>query len=140
MTPPEPIEVSNVESNKISKNKIAAAKNSLTPNTQRDTPPIAPRTSSNGALMSLESLKPPPPPPKIPVRVKGSSVSARTEIISELKDMFVKRGLVTRWSYYILLNILKIKFYFQTTHLFNILDKYTLGIVKKYAKKNIFTL
>ena len=96
MTPPEPIEVSNVESNKISKNKIAAAKNSLTPNTQRDTPPIAPRTSSNGALMSLESLKPPPPPPKIPVRVKGSSVSARTEIISELKDMFVKRGLVTR--------------------------------------------
>ena len=57
---------------------------------------MAPRTPDINGFVTLESLKPPPPPPKLPVRVNGSFISARSEIISELKDMFVKRGLVTR--------------------------------------------
>jgi len=93
---PETIEINHAESNKISKNKIVAPKTSLTPHTQVDTPPVAPRTPHDSGFVTLESLKPPPPPPKPPVRVNGSSASARSEIISELKDMFVKRGLVTR--------------------------------------------
>ena len=96
MTAPEPADTKNVESQKISKNKIIAAKTSLSSNTQVETPPMAPHTLQDNGFVTLESLKPPPPPPKIPVRVNGSLASARSEIISELKDMFVKRGLVTR--------------------------------------------
>ena len=57
---------------------------------------MTPRTPDINDFVTLESLKPPPPPPKLPVRINGSSASARGEIISELKDMFVKRGIVTR--------------------------------------------
>jgi len=96
MITPESTEIKNAEGNKITKNKIIAAKTSLSSNTQVGTPPVAPRTPQNSGFVTLESLKPPPPPPKTPVRINGSSTSARSEIISELKDMFVKRGLVTR--------------------------------------------
>ena len=96
MIAPESADIKNVESHKISKNKIIAAKTSLSSNTQMETPPVAPRTPQNSGFVTLESLKPPPPPPKTPVRIDGSFASARSEIISELKDMFVKRGLVTR--------------------------------------------
>ncbi|MBY9009002.1 MAG: 50S ribosome-binding GTPase [Candidatus Lokiarchaeota archaeon] len=96
MKPPETGEIKNGEGDKISNNKIVAAKTALSSNTQVETPPVAPRTLDNSGFATLESLKPPPPPPKPSVRVGGSSASARSEIISELKDMFVKRGLVTR--------------------------------------------
>jgi len=96
MNLPESSEIKNTESQKISKNKIIAAKTSLSSNTQVETPPVAPRTPHSSGFVTLESLKPPPPPPKPPVRINGGSGSARSEIISELKDMFVKRGLVTR--------------------------------------------
>lgn len=96
MNSPEPAEIKNRESNKISKNKIIAAKSSLSSNTQVGTPPVAPHAPQKNGFVTLEALKPPPPPPKPPVRINGSSASARSEIISELKDMFVKRGLVTR--------------------------------------------
>jgi GTPase SAR1 family protein len=96
VTAPDSTERKNNESHKISKNKIIAAKTSLSSNTQMETPPVAPRTPQNSGFVTLESLKPPPPPPKTPVRIDGSFASARSEIISELKDMFVKRGLVTR--------------------------------------------
>ncbi len=90
MNAPESEEVENAEGNKITKNKIIAAKTSLSSNTQVGTPPVAPRTPQNSGFVTLESLKPPPPPPKTPVRINGSTASARSEIISELKDMFVK--------------------------------------------------
>jgi small GTP-binding protein len=93
---PKTFEANHAENHKISNIKIVAAKTSLSSNERVETPPVAPRTDSNSSLTSLESLKPPPPPPKIPVRVDRGSASARSEIISELKDMFVKRGLVTR--------------------------------------------
>ncbi len=96
MVPPETIEVDHAESLKTSKNKIVAAKTSLSSNIQVKTPPVAPRTPHNSGFVTLEALKPPPPPPKAPVRANGSIASARSEIISELKHMFVKRGLVTR--------------------------------------------
>ncbi len=96
MTAPESTEIKNAEGNKITKNKIIAAKTSLSSSTQVRTPPMAPHTPQNSGFVTLEALKPPPPPPKTPVRINGSSLSARSEIISELKDMFVKRGLVTR--------------------------------------------
>jgi small GTP-binding protein len=96
MTAPESTEIKNAEGNKITKNKIIAAKTSLSSSTQVRTPPMAPYTPQNSGFVTLEALKPPPPPPKTPVRINGSSSSARSEIISELKDMFVKRGLVTR--------------------------------------------
>ena len=57
---------------------------------------MAPRTPDINGFVTLESLKPPPPPTKLPVRINGSSALARSEIISEFKDIFVKRGLVTR--------------------------------------------
>ena len=96
MISPESADIKNNESHKILKNKIIAAKTSLSSNTQMETPPVAPRNPHKSGFVTLESLKPPPPPPKLPVRVNGSFISARSEIISELKDMFVKRGLVTR--------------------------------------------
>ncbi len=89
-------ELRNNESLKISKNKIVAAKSSLSSNKLEETPPMAPSTPNGSGFVTLESLKPPPPPPKIPARINSSSGSARSEIISELKDMFVKRGLVTQ--------------------------------------------
>jgi len=95
MTMPESSEIINAENHKISKNIIIAAKTSLSSNTQVETPPMAPHTPYDSGFVTLESLKPPPPPPKPPVMINGSSASARSEIISELKDMFVKRGLVT---------------------------------------------
>ena len=96
MIAPESADIKDAENQKISKNKIIAAKSSLSSNTQVETPPMAPHTPNNSGFVTLDSLKPPPPPPKTPVRINGSTASARSEIISELKDMFVKRGLVTR--------------------------------------------
>jgi len=46
MIAPEPTEIRNVESKKISKNKIIAAKTSLSANTQVKTPPVAPSLSN----------------------------------------------------------------------------------------------
>ncbi len=93
---PEALEKERVESEKISTEKIKAAKASLTSGFQKETPPLAPQLVAENSFVTLESLKPPPPPPKIAVGVGSSSGSARSEIISELKDMFIKRGLVTR--------------------------------------------
>ena len=96
MIAPESANIKIAESQKISKNKIIAAKTSLSSSIQNKNPPMAPRAPHNSILVSPESLKPPPLPPKPSVRLNGSFGSVRTEIISELKDMFVKRGLVTR--------------------------------------------
>jgi len=93
---PETFEKKRVESEKISTEKIKAAKAALSSDSQKETPPIAPQLVVENSFLTLESLKPPPPPPKIAVGAGSSSGSARREIISELKDMFIKRGLVSR--------------------------------------------
>ncbi len=94
--PPSASENDSIESNKISQKKIIKAKESLSSLSQKETPPIAPKSANEDGFITLESLKPPPPPPKFIEGVGGISGSARSVIISELKDMFVKRGLVTR--------------------------------------------
>jgi len=93
---PEVLKEKRGESEKISTEKIKAAKASLSSSSQKETPPMAPQLVAENSFVTLESLKPPPPPPKIAVGAGSSSGSARREIISELKDMFVKRGLVSR--------------------------------------------
>ena len=50
--------------------------------------------NSKGSL-ELDKLKPPPPPPKVVSSPQNYSIKpSRKEIISELKEIFVKRGIV----------------------------------------------
>ncbi len=96
MKVPESTERKKKENQKTSRNNIIAAKSSLSSNTQAEVPPVAPRIPQNSGSVTIESLKPPPPPPPPPpVRMSGSSRSPRTDVISELKELLVKRGLVT---------------------------------------------
>ena len=96
MKVPESTERKKKENQKTSRNNIIAAKSSLSSNTQAEVPPMAPRIPQNSGSVTIESLKPPPPPPPPPpVRMSGSSRSPRTDVISELKELLVKRGLVT---------------------------------------------
>jgi GTPase SAR1 family protein len=99
LTPPETQDEKPKKSKKITESKIKDAKNSLQSRskTPDDTiPPIAPKNESQEGLLKLESLKPPPPPPKIVKPEIDSRSSQRSQVISELKEMFTKRGLVTR--------------------------------------------
>ncbi len=96
ITAPESIEKENAESDKITTKKIKSVKASLSVTSQKATPPIAPQSVAKQSFVTLDSLKPPPPPPKITMGTGSNSGPARREIISELKDMFVKRGLVSR--------------------------------------------
>ena len=81
---------------KITEVKIKDAKNSLSATSTSSTPPLAPKKESIDILVSLSSLKPPPPPPKIQNSEFESKQNQRSLVISELKDMFMKKGLVTR--------------------------------------------
>lgn len=84
------------ETKKITKDQIIEAKSKLSTGTSQkeDTskPPIAPRPND----ITLNMLKPPPPPPKITSNTELGHENVRAQVITELKDMFVKRGLVTR--------------------------------------------
>ena len=84
------------ESKKITKNKIIEAKSKLSTEMIKkeeiNKPPMAPQPNE----ITLNMLKPPPPPPKNISPSKGGNENIRAEVISELKDMFLKRGLVTR--------------------------------------------
>jgi len=95
MPPDTTVEINN-KVEKIDETKIKDAKNSLLQTTPSFTPPIAPKKELNDTLISLNSLKPPPPPPKIVRSEDGSKQNQRSLVISELKEMFMKRGLVTR--------------------------------------------
>ncbi|MFX1311367.1 MAG: ADP-ribosylation factor-like protein [Promethearchaeota archaeon] len=63
-------------------------------------PPVAPKITSKQKTISIESLKPPSPPlpPKISFSGNIRSTTPRSQILSELKDMFLKRGLINRYD------------------------------------------
>lgn len=92
-------------SEKIDKKTINEIKNALEPVSKSETyikslespmesskPPIAPKKN----FFSLEDLKPPPPPPKLSNNKEIAGESVRFQIISELKDIFKQRGLISR--------------------------------------------
>ena len=95
---PKPTEESNElkKVKKITPNKIVEAKAKLSKDitTEKDLskPPIAP----NPNQITLNMLKPPPPPPKITTKVETEHDNVRAQVITELKDIFMKRGLVSR--------------------------------------------
>jgi GTPase SAR1 family protein len=81
---------------RITTEKIIEAKSKLSAEIvpERDTnkPPMAPMLNQ----VTLNMLKPPPPPPKISPKEERGQETVRTQVITELKDMFIKRGLVSR--------------------------------------------
>jgi len=81
---------------RITTDKIKKAKESLSAASDPSKPPIAPRKTTPQTLIKLESLKPPPPPPMLISSKELTIQNQRSQIISELKDIFKKRGLVTR--------------------------------------------
>ena len=79
--------------------KLKNAKKSLDTNFEsspKDIPPIAPPKVAQNTIINLESLKPPPPPPKVSHLEVDSRLNKRSQVISELKEMFMKRGLVAK--------------------------------------------
>jgi GTPase SAR1 family protein len=96
---PETREENKKETKKVTANKLKDAKKSLEISSkanQATIPPVAPQKVPQNSILKLESLKPPPPPPKIIKPEVDSVLSQRSQVISELKEMFTKRGLVTR--------------------------------------------
>ncbi|MFX1593459.1 MAG: hypothetical protein ACFFCL_12280 [Promethearchaeota archaeon] len=108
--PPKPLsthqsrqfsEKNTINNEKLTSDKIKEIKASLKSTSQLpqklNVPPSAP-SSPIDYVTNINSLKPPPPPPQISSNVNDKSLPKRTEIISELKEMFVKRGLVTQYD------------------------------------------
>jgi small GTP-binding protein len=95
LTKPEEVRGDQKLEKKITKNEIKEKKASLTPANDLNNPPMAPKIQQK-SILSLESLKPPPPPPKVSIKESRSFENTRTQVISELKEMFIKRGLATR--------------------------------------------
>jgi len=86
---------------KLTSEKIKEIKASLKsepqiPQKPSGRPTVPAPIKQNG--ITINSLKPPPPPPKIPTNRNMQSLPKRTEIISELKEMFLKRGLTSRYD------------------------------------------
>ena len=108
--PPKPLTTHpslKLEEKKIAKDKkltieeLKKVKASLESNSQisnkASSPPKAPLTNPKQDEINLNSLKP-PPPPKISISGNIRSTSVRGQILSELKEMFMKRGLVNRYD------------------------------------------
>lgn len=89
-----------IKEKKIPDNKLNKIKNSLKSKTQlsqiSESPPTAPTPLKQQE--SINSLNPPPPPPLNTANDNIKSFPKRTELISELKEMFVKRGLTTHYD------------------------------------------
>jgi hypothetical protein len=87
---------------KLSIDELKNVKSSLKPKSNNlntiSKPPTAPTSKKTNIKLDINSLKPPPPPPKIKENVDIKSTSVRGQIISELKEMFVKRGLTNRYD------------------------------------------
>lgn len=96
LVPPDAAGEKARDDKKITEVKIKDAKKSLSATSTPSIPPLAPKKESIDTLVSLSSLKPPPPPPKIQNSEFESKQNQRSLVISELKDMFMKKGLVTR--------------------------------------------
>ena len=73
-------------------NKPVTYTKSLESNMESSKPPIAPKKN----FFSLEDLKPPPPPPKLLKNKEIAGEAVRFQIISELKDIFKQRGILSR--------------------------------------------
>jgi GTPase SAR1 family protein len=106
--PPKPLKslpippLKEEEKEKMTSGKTKKVNESLTVLTINPTnvisPPMAPATVVNENNIDLKALRPPPPPPKI-VNEDLNLSSARIQILSELKDIFKKRGLVSQYSF-----------------------------------------
>lgn len=94
---------------KLTNKKVQEVKTSLKQNSQLQNnisappiaPPITPCFGVIGGSIDLKSLHPPSPlpaPPKISSRGNIGSSTPRKEIITELKEMFLKRGLAQRYD------------------------------------------
>ncbi len=90
-----------VKDGKLTTKKLEKAKPSLKSKTPlpkiSSSPPNAPPPPKQEEI-DLDSLKPPPPPPKISISGNIRSTSPRGEVLTELKEMFLKRGLVNRFD------------------------------------------
>ena len=90
----EPTESKTTE--KITSKKIIEAKEKLSKDQTSEVdiskPPIAPGPNQ----ITLNMLKPPPLPPKITTKAETGHDNVRAQVITELKDIFLKRGLVSR--------------------------------------------
>ena len=86
---------------RLTSEKINKVKTSLKLNSQIDQessiPPSAPKLPKENVI-NINALKPPPPPPQTSPNITYKSLPKRSEIVSELKEMFVKRGLVTQYD------------------------------------------
>ena len=84
------------EKKRITKDKIIEARSKLS--TEKNEiedirkPPMAPQINK----ITIDMLRPPPPPPKVSSNIESGTENVRTQVISELKDMFLKRGLVSK--------------------------------------------
>lgn len=96
LVPPDAADEKAKDEKKITGVKIKDAKKSLSSTSTPITPPLAPKKESINTLVFLNSLKPPPPPPKILKPEFESKQNQRSLVISELKEIFMKKGLVTR--------------------------------------------
>jgi len=96
LVPPDIADEKVKNTEKITESKIKDAKKSLSSSSTLSTPPLAPKKESTNTLISLNSLKPPLPPPKILKSEVESKESQRSLVISELKEMFMKKGLLNR--------------------------------------------
>lgn len=94
-----PLDSQGEKNKKLTADKLKNAKKSLDTNFEsspKDIPPIAPPKVAQNTIINLESLKPPPPPPKVSHLEVDSRLNKRSQVISELKEMFMKRGLVAK--------------------------------------------
>ncbi|TET55852.1 MAG: hypothetical protein E3J52_12785 [Promethearchaeota archaeon] len=94
-----------VQGDKLTREKLEKVKASLKSESQiskmSSSPPTAPLTTPKQDEINLNSLKPPlppPPPPRISTSGNIRSTSPRGQVLSELKEMFLKRGLVNRYD------------------------------------------
>ena len=102
---PTPSSQKKLSSEKIDDKMINEIKNTLEPINKSENyskslespqesskPPMAPKSN----FFSLKDLKPPPSPPKILNNKEITGEAVRFQIISELKDIFKQRGLISR--------------------------------------------
>jgi len=82
----------------ILKNVKASLKNSSQISKLHSIQPSAPPSAPKQDNINTNSLKPPHPPPRISTKDTIRSPSPRAAVISELKNMFVKRGLVNQYD------------------------------------------
>jgi GTPase SAR1 family protein len=80
-------------------NKVKGKLTNITDDSNKDVePPMVPIKNSKTKNIDVKKLKPPPSPIKVLKEEEFNPGSARTQILNELKEIFKKRGLVSRYS------------------------------------------